>query len=486
MALTISVSFASLHLTVDKQELASLSPTAGSSTTLLSFVDLKNTLSFVQLVATDIRLDPDTKNLYFIGDNPNALTISLGDSPALSVSKSQSDSLSIAEENVFSFNSVQSDTFGITESLSRVMSFVRAFTDEPTLVDSPAISFSTTDSDLLTVSDAPVLNIQPAKSDTVAFADSEVLSVDPAKSETLSVTDAPVLDATLPKLDSTTISESDIKEFIKAVPGGGTVTYTVTVASATNSYGTGNKYHIDGSVSPSLTLDVGKTYRFDVSDSSVSGHPFRFSETANGTHGGGTAYSTNVTVSGTAGSSGAYVEIQVTSSTPASLHYYCTNHSGMGGGISSSNPESVSISESLARVVTYSRSFADAYALDDIASPSDDLRTDFGINKNNIVSIAESLNYAISTSRTDTASLTDSPSIEFVTSFSDSITLSEVLTSGAGSIYTDSTSLSDEEVISFSKALSDTASVTESINVVLISGSSSVLNTSAFNTSVLN
>jgi hypothetical protein len=320
----------------------------------------------------------------------------------------------------------------------------------------------------------------------LSFLDSEVLSVDPAKSDTMSVSDDPALAIDIPQSDGTTISESDIKEFIKAVPGGGTVTYTVTVASGTNSYGSGNKYYIDGSVSPDLTLDVGKTYIFDISDSSVSSHPLRFSETANGTHGGGTAYSTNVTVSGTAGSSGAYVEIQVTASTPASLHYYCTNHSGMGGGISASNPESVSISESLARVVTYSRSFADAYALDDIASPSDDLRTDFGINKNNIVSIAESLNYAISTSRADTASLTDSPSIEFVTSFSDSITLSEVLTSGAGSIYTDSTSLSDEEVISFSKALSDTASITESINVVLISGSSSVLNTSAFNTSVLN
>ena len=486
MALTISVSFASLHLTVDKQELASLSPTAGSSTTLLSFVDLKNTLSFVRLVATDIRLDPDSKNLYFVGDNVNALNISITDVPALSVSKSRADSFSIAEESILSFTSAQSDTVGITESLSKEVSFVRAFADSSNLVDSPAISFSTTDSDVLSLGDLPTLEIQPAKSDALSFLDSEVLSVDPAKSETVSVSDDPALSVDLPQSDGTTISESDIKEFIKAVPGGGTVTYTVTVASGTNSYGSGNKYYIDGSVSPDLTLDVGKTYIFDISDSSVSGHPLRFSETANGTHGGGTVYSTNVTVSGTAGSSGAYVEIQVTSSTPASLHYYCTNHSGMGGGISSSNPESVSISESLARVVTYSRSFADAYALDDIASPSDDLRTDFGINKNNIVSIAESLNYAISTSRTDTASLTDSPSIEFVTSFSDSITLSEVLTSGAGSIYTDSTSLSDEEVISFSKALSDTASVTESINVVLISGSSSVLNTSAFNTSVLN
>lgn len=485
MALKISVSFSQLHMTVSSQQIASLNLSANTST-LLDFVDLQTSLQFVNLVLADVRLDPDSKNLFFVGDSANALSISLTDSPTLSFSTSKTDTLSISEEAALAFSSSQSDTVGITESLSRVMSFVRAFTETPSLTDAPALSLTTGKSDSFSIADSPSLGIEPAKSDTLSFTDSEVLSVDPAKSETLSVSDSPVLSSNIPQSDSTTISESDIKTVTKVVPGGGTTTYTVTVASGTNSYGSGNKYYIDGSVSPALTFDVGKTYRFDVSDSSVSGHPFRFSETANGSHGGGSAYTTNVTVNGTAGSSGAYVEIQVTASTPASLHYYCTNHSGMGGSITSSNPEAVSISESLARVVTYTRAFSDAYTLDDVASPSDELRTDFGINKGNIVSISESLDYAFSSSQADTASLSDSPSIEFVTSFADSVTLSEVLVSGAGSIYTDSTSLSDQEVISFSKALSDSATITESINVVLISGSSSVLNTSALNTSVLN
>ena len=485
MALKISVSFSQLHMTVSSQQIASLNLSANTST-LLDFVDLQTSLQFVNLVLADVRLDPDSKNLFFVGDSANALSISLTDSPALSFSTSKTDTLSISEEAALAFSSSQSDTVGITESLSRVMSFVRAFTETPSLTDAPALSLTTGKSDTFSIADSPSLGIEPTKSDTLSFTDSEVLSVDPAKSETLSVSDSPVLSSNIPQSDSTTISESDIKTVTKVVPGGGTTTYTVTVASGTNSYGSGNKYYIDGSVSPALSFDVGRTYRFDVSDSSVSGHPFRFSETANGSHGGGSAYTTNVTVNGTAGSSGAYVEIQVTASTPASLHYYCTNHSGMGGSITSSNPEIVSISESLARVVTYTRAFSDAYTLDDVASPSDELRTDFGINKGNIVSISESLDYDLSTSQADTASLSDSPSIEFVTSFTDSVTMSEVLVSGAGSIFTDSSSLSDQEVISFSKALSDSATIIESINVVLISGSSSVLNTSALNTSVLN
>ena len=103
---------------------------------------------------------------------------------------------------------------------------------------------------------------------------------------------------------------------------------TVTVASGTNEYGTGNKYYFNGAVSPVLHLQPGRTYRFDQSDSSNSGHPLRFSTNANNSP--SATYSTGVTVAGTPGSSGAYTEIAVTFATPR-LHYYCTNHSGMGG-----------------------------------------------------------------------------------------------------------------------------------------------------------
>ena len=113
-----------------------------------------------------------------------------------------------------------------------------------------------------------------------------------------------------------------------------TRTFTVTVVST----GSGNKYFIDGVQQATLELVEGATFRLDQSDSSNTNHPLRFSTTSNGTHAGGSEYTTGVTTNGTPGSSGAYTQIQVASDAPT-LYYYCTNHLNMGGQANTPNTD---------------------------------------------------------------------------------------------------------------------------------------------------
>ena len=63
----------------------------------------------------------------------------------------------------------------------------------------------------------------------------------------------------------------------------------------------------------------------DTSDSTVSSHPFRFSATSNGSHGGGSEYT-----NGVAAITGTATTITVPHDAPNTLYYYCTSHSGMG------------------------------------------------------------------------------------------------------------------------------------------------------------
>jgi len=109
-----------------------------------------------------------------------------------------------------------------------------------------------------------------------------------------------------------------------------------TIGSGGVNTSAGNKYFIAGVQQDTLSLSRKSIYTFDLSDSSNATHPLRFSTTADGTHGGGSAYTTYVYEHGTAGSAGAYTRIYVTESTTTPLYYYCANHAGMGGQANSS------------------------------------------------------------------------------------------------------------------------------------------------------
>ena len=123
---------------------------------------------------------------------------------------------------------------------------------------------------------------------------------------------------------SSSLSRSDTQTFVVTASGGNYV-----IASQSNR---------------PLDFKVGSTYTFDLSSSSNGSHPLRFSTTNNGTHGGGSEYTTGVTITGYQGQAGSSISIVVTEDTPSTLYYYCAYHSGMGGTVSVSSADDVSSS----------------------------------------------------------------------------------------------------------------------------------------------
>lgn len=447
MALRAIVSSNNLRAIVDTDSLEPVTVFADIQS-VTDFVNLEYGIDFLKLESVDIVLDADSKNLFFTplyrADQVQNITIT--ESLANTIAKTVADSTFIGELAALSTSRLASDTFSVTESIVTLLIFERVFSDTTSIAESYVANFGKNPSDSANVGESYASSFSKPASDTSSISESS----DVVPNKTLGSPPSP----------------------------GTTITYTVTVAAATS--GSGNRFYINGAENPTIdfeatTLYTGATYRFDQSHSSNTNHPLKFSETSDGTHNSGSEQSADpdVTYNGTPGQSGAYTEIQFAPIGGVSaLHYYCANHSGMGNKVNLIAPMRVEMSESLAKVSAFARAFTDAASLDDTASASDDLATQSGINKSNIVSVAESLNVsAFGKPLTDTATINESININGSTQFSESPTVS------------------DSPSLGFAPAtVANSVSVSESINVQLIAGSTSgaLLNKSALNTYSIN
>ena len=162
---------------------------------------------------------------------------------------------------------------------------------------------------------------------------------------------------------ATVITDSNLNALLGST-GVAALTYAVTVVSGNHGAGDhGNVYTIDGVYKPALNFVVGYTYIFDQSDQTnlyypnaeggtLNTHPLNFSaDDPDGVLGGGTTYLDGVNYyldddivtkeiydARYAKATTRKVTITVTSSTPTTLYYWCTNHSGMGTTITVSPP----------------------------------------------------------------------------------------------------------------------------------------------------
>lgn len=110
-----------------------------------------------------------------------------------------------------------------------------------------------------------------------------------------------------------------------------TTTYTVTTTANPGTPPPNNVFVINGVTQQTLTLIKGNTYRFDLSDSSNSGHPLIFQTLSNQN------LSTSnyvILTKGTPGTSGSFVDLIIKPTAPnETIKYNCSSHDGMGANI---------------------------------------------------------------------------------------------------------------------------------------------------------
>ena len=152
--------------------------------------------------------------------------------------------------------------------------------------------------------------------------------------------------------------------------------YSVEVKKEEN----GNKFYINGQLSPDLELSSDKTYVFDQNDSSTNSHPLAISTTKNGTHdGGATINNLKFFVNGYNQTENEYSNIfsndtvfdnafvvYSPNSDDTQLYYYCLFHSGM------ANDAKILIDGFKEEIVTATLNITNNGALDYVISNKND------------------------------------------------------------------------------------------------------------------
>ena len=145
-----------------------------------------------------------------------------------------------------------------------------------------------------------------------------------------------ISDGSATDIATLTITITGVDDGIVAVDDTGYINEDATLTVDDTNYtvtASGGNFYINSDQQKTLNLLEGSTYIFTY----PSGHPFALSTTANGSHGGGSEYTTGVTRDSSANT----LTFVVPSSAPQ-LYYYCTSHSDMGGTVNTPAPDATS------------------------------------------------------------------------------------------------------------------------------------------------
>ena len=190
MAFKFTVGYQNLRLVISTDSVEPVSLFQHLKSTL-DYQNLQQVLAYQQLTAANVLVDADTLNRYFTDqyNSPNAESFSFTDSDSFSFGKGLADTPIITEQLANAMQKPLTESISLAENLSKVVSFVRNFTDTPTLSETHTYNFSKASTDTVSISEAQVFDTTKLLADSYSFEDAQVFNVERVSEDTFGFTD---------------------------------------------------------------------------------------------------------------------------------------------------------------------------------------------------------------------------------------------------------------------------------------------------------
>ena len=190
MAFKFTVDYQNLRLVISTDAVESVNVFQHLKTTV-DYQDLQQVLSYQNIAAAEVLLDADTINQYFSAqyNSPNAESFAFTDSDVFSLGKVLTETPIIEEQLANAMQKGVAESVSIGESLSRVVAFVRAFEETPTINETHSYLLAKNPSDSITIAEVQTFVTTKLLADTYEFTDSQVLFVEKANADTFEFTD---------------------------------------------------------------------------------------------------------------------------------------------------------------------------------------------------------------------------------------------------------------------------------------------------------
>ena len=190
MAFKLTVDYQNLRLVIDTDSVESVSVFQHLKSTV-DYQDLRQILAYQNLTAAEVAVDADTINQYFTAqyDSPNAESFSFTDSDIFTLGKVLGDTPVITEQLANAMQKGVTESVSISENLSKVLIFIRAFEETPTINETHSYLLGKNPGDSITIAEAQTFATTKLLADTYEFDDSQVLNVERVSADTFEFTD---------------------------------------------------------------------------------------------------------------------------------------------------------------------------------------------------------------------------------------------------------------------------------------------------------